>query len=224
MSQPQAALVIGASGGIGAAVVAALRTRGANVTTLSRRTDGIDVTDPQSVEAHLGALEGPFELIFLATGALEMERYQPERALRDITAEGLAAQFAVNAIGPALILQHVPRLVPRDRRAVFAALSGRVGSIEDNRLGGWYGYRASKAALNQILRSASIEIARTHRHAIVAALHPGTVATAFTRNYQVRHDTVSPDTAAQRLLAVIDSLTPADTGSFRDWAGKVIPW
>jgi NAD(P)-dependent dehydrogenase (short-subunit alcohol dehydrogenase family) len=176
MSQPQAALVIGASGGIGAAVVAALRTRGANVTTLSRRTDGIDVTDPQSVEAHLGALEGPFELIFLATGALEMERYQPERALRDITAEGLAAQFAVNAIGPALILQHVPRLVPRDRRAVFAALSARVGSIEDNSLGGWYGYRASKAALNQILRSASIEVARTHRHAIVAALHPGTVA------------------------------------------------
>jgi NAD(P)-dependent dehydrogenase (short-subunit alcohol dehydrogenase family) len=224
MSQPQAALVIGASGGIGAAVVAALRTRGANVTTLSRRTDGIDVTDPQSVEAHLGALEGPFELIFLATGALEMERYQPEKALRDITAEGLAAQFAVNAIGPALILQHVPRLVPRDRRAVFAALSARVGSIEDNRLGGWYGYRASKAALNQILHSASIEIARTHRHAIVAALHPGTVATAFTRSYQARHDTVSPDTAAQRLLAVIDSLTPADTGSFRDWAGKVIPW
>ncbi|MCC6007631.1 MAG: SDR family NAD(P)-dependent oxidoreductase [Rhodobacteraceae bacterium] len=218
------ALVIGASGGIGASLAAEMEARGAEVTRLSRSADGLDITDPASVEAHLGRLAGPFDLVLVATGALEIGGRGPEKSLRQITAEGLAAQFALNAIGPALVMRHAPRLLPRDRRAVLAALSARVGSIGDNGLGGWYGYRASKAALNQILRSAAIEIARTHRHAILAALHPGTVATRFTRDYQSSHPTVSPEEAARNLLSVLSALGPEDSGCFRDWAGRPIPW
>ena len=209
-------LVIGATGGIGGAVAAALASRG-EVVTLSRR-NGLDVTDEASVGAALGGLDGTFDLIFVATGALGT----PEKALRAVTAEEMTRQFAVNAIGPALILKHTLRLLPRDRRAVFAALSARVGSIGDNGLGGWYSYRASKAALNQLLKTASVEVARSHRQAIIAGLHPGTVDTAFTTGYG--HDKVSPDQAAANLLSVIDALTPAQTGGFFDYAGKVIPW
>lgn len=224
MHEGTRALVIGVSGGIGAAMAEALEAAGAEVTGLSRSKDGLDVTDPASVEAHLGALAGPFETIFVATGALEIDGMGPEKSLRQVRAEALAAQFALNSIGPALVLRHAPRLMPRDRRAVFAALSARVGSIGDNGLGGWYGYRASKAALNQILRSAAIEIARSHPHAVVAALHPGTVATRFTLDYQSSHATVPPGAAARNLLSVMDALLPEESGAFRDWAGKPIPW
>jgi len=132
--------------------------------------------------------------------------------------------MAVNAIGPALVLGHMARLLPRDRRAVVAVLSARVGSIGDNRIGGWHSYRASKAALNQIVRGAAIEIGRTHRQAVCVALHPGTVATSFTAGYAGRHPTVAPDEAATNLLAVLDGLTPAQSGGFYDYAGVVVPW
>jgi NAD(P)-dependent dehydrogenase (short-subunit alcohol dehydrogenase family) len=210
-------LVIGATGGIGGALAARLGERG-EVMTLSRAAEGLDVTDEASVVAALAPLDGSFDLVFVATGALGT----PEKALRSLTAEEMARQFAVNAMGPALVLKHALRLLPRDRRAVFAALSARVGSIGDNGLGGWYSYRASKAALNQLLKTASVEIARSHRHAVIAGLHPGTVDTAFTTGYG--HDKVSPDQAAANLLAVIDGLTPAQTGGFFDFAGKVVPW
>jgi NAD(P)-dependent dehydrogenase (short-subunit alcohol dehydrogenase family) len=211
------AVVIGASGGIGGAVARALAARG-EVVALSRAADGFDVTDEASVAAGLGRLEGAFDLIFVATGALGT----PEKALRALTAEEVARQVAVNAVGPALVLKHALRLMPRDRRAVFAALSARVGSIGDNGLGGWYSYRAAKAALNQLLKTASVEIARTHRQAVIAGLHPGTVDTAFTNGYG--HDKVSPETAAANLLAVIDGLTPAQSGGFFDYAGQRVPW
>jgi NAD(P)-dependent dehydrogenase (short-subunit alcohol dehydrogenase family) len=194
------------------------------VTGLSRAADGLDVTDEASLAAQLGALDGPFDLIFVATGALEIAGYRPEKTLRQITAQGLADQFALNAIGPALILRHAPRLLPRDRRAVFAVLSARVGSIGDNRIGGWYAYRAAKAALNQIVHTGAIELARTHRQAVCVALHPGTVATRFTEKYAGRHPTVPPEQAAANLLSVIDGLGPDQTGRFFDWAGKPVPW
>jgi NAD(P)-dependent dehydrogenase (short-subunit alcohol dehydrogenase family) len=218
------ALVIGASGGIGQAISAALEARGAHVTALSRRVDGLDVTDEASVDRHLGALEGPYDLIFVATGALSVGGTPPEKALKALNARNLADLFAVNAIGPALVLRHAPRLLPRKRPAVFAALSARVGSIGDNALGGWYSYRASKAALNQIVHTAAIELARTHRHLACVALHPGTVATDFTADYQTRHGTVLPDTAAANLLRVVDQLTPEHTGRFFDYAGQEIVW
>jgi NAD(P)-dependent dehydrogenase (short-subunit alcohol dehydrogenase family) len=134
----------------------------------------------------------------------------------------LAAQFAVNAIGPALVVKHALRLLPKDRVARVGVLSARVGSIGDNGLGGWYSYRASKAALNQLIHSAAIEVARSHPQAVLACLHPGTVATGFTEGYG--HDKVTPDAAAGHLLAVLEALTPAQSGGFYDWAGKVIPW
>lgn len=218
------ALVIGASGGVGSAVASALRARGCDVVGLSRATDALDVTRESSVEAALSALSGPFDLILVATGALEISGNLPEKSLRNLSADAFAAQFALNATGPALVLKHALRLMPRDRRAVFAALSARVGSIGDNRAGGWYSYRAAKAALNQILHTAAIEIARSHPQAVVAALHPGTVATSFTEKYLGRHPAVAPEQAAANLLDVLDGLTPADTGGFRDWAGDTVPW
>ncbi|MCL7465640.1 SDR family NAD(P)-dependent oxidoreductase [Phaeovulum sp. NW3] len=212
------ALVIGDTGGIGAAVAAELARRGGAVTGLSRHRDGFDVTDEASVADHMGRLAGPYDLIFVATGALGV----PEKAIRALDPGALQAQFAVNAIGPALVLKHAVRLLSRNRRAVFAVLSARVGSIGDNRLGGWYSYRAAKAALNQLMRTGAVELARTHRQAVVACLHPGTVDTPFTAGYG--HYKLPPAESAARLLAVLDGLGPADSGSFRDHTGAVVEW
>lgn len=218
------ALVIGASGGIGGALVLALQGQGWRVTALSRSRDGLDITDETSVARHLGAVSGSFQRIIIATGALEIDGHRPEKALKQLDPVAMAAQFAVNTIGPALVMKHALGLLARDEAAVMAAMSARVGSIGDNRAGGWHSYRAAKAALNQIIRGAAVELARTHPHAACVALHPGTVATPFTEKYLGRHPAVAPDQAAQRLLAVMDSLTPADTGQFFDYARKPVPW
>lgn len=218
------ALVIGASGGIGSAICAGLAARGVAVTGLSRSGDGLDVTDEASVEAELGPLTGPFGLIFVATGALELGGQGPEKSLRHLTPEAMMAQFRLNCIGPSLILKHAPRLLPRTGRSVFAALSARVGSIGDNGFGGWYSYRSSKAALNQMIHTGAIELGRSHRHAICVALHPGTVETPLTEKYARGHPTVPPAEAARNLLGVIDGLTAEDTGRFFDWKGERVPW
>ncbi|MAY89330.1 MAG: C factor, cell signaling protein [Pseudooceanicola sp.] len=217
------ALVIGASGGIGAALAAALDARGDDVTGLSRSADGFDMTDPQSVSTHMAALEGPFDTILIASGILSAKDSRPEKSLAEIDAETMAQVMAVNAIGPALVLAQIPHLLPRRGRAVAGVLTARVGSIGDNGLGGWYSYRASKAAANQIVHTAAIEIARKYPDAAVVALHPGTVETDFTRDYPA-HRKVSAAQAADNLLHVLDSLTPAQTGQFFDYAGEVIPW
>lgn len=217
------ALVVGASGGIGSAVAGALAARGARVTRLSRAADGLDVTDEASVARALGALDGPFDLIFVATGALVVNGHAPEKTLRAVTAPGLADQFAVNAIGPALVLKHSLRLLPRRAPSTFAVLSARVGSIGDNRLGGWYAYRAAKAGLNQLIHGASVEVARSHPMACLVCLHPGTVATTFTSGYPA-HEKVTPTEAAENLLAVIDGLSAEQTGRFFDYATREIPW
>lgn len=218
------AVVIGASGGIGAALARALAERGLAVTGLSRSGDGLDVTDEASVSAAFARLEGPFEMVLVATGALAPPGRGPEKSLRHLEGGQLAAQFALNAIGPALVLKHALRLMPREGRSVFAALSARVGSIGDNALGGWYSYRASKAALNQLIHTGAIEVARTHRQAICVTLHPGTVDTGFGAEFHRGMQTVTPDEAAANLLRVLDGLTPADTGGFFDWSGARVPW
>lgn len=212
-------LVIGASGGIGAALV---REASGEVVALSRRIDGLDITDETSVARVLGALSGDFDRIIVATGALAPAGQGPEKTLRALDPAQIMAQFAVNAMGPALVLKQALRLLPRDRRAGFAVLSARVGSIGDNGLGGWYSYRASKAALNQLIHTAAVEVARSHPRAVLACLHPGTVATGFTAGYTA--DKVTPSEAARNLLAVLDGLTPAQSGGFYDWAGRSIPW
>jgi NAD(P)-dependent dehydrogenase (short-subunit alcohol dehydrogenase family) len=217
------ALIIGDTGGIGAALAQTLRDRGTDVTGLSRR-DGFDLSDPASIATTMARLTPPFDLIIIATGILAPPGQSPEKSLRPLDATTMAQVFAINTIGPAMVLRESPRLLPRTGRAVLAVLSARVGSIGDNRLGGWHSYRASKSALNQILRGAAIELARTHRDAACVALHPGTVATPFTAAYAGTHPTVPPATAAANLLTVIDGLTPAATGSFLDWQGQTIPW
>ena len=218
------ALVIGASGGIGAALALALTDDGAHVTALSRRADGMDLTDEASIAAALGALSGPYDLILVATGALTLAGQDPEKSMRAVTPDVLAAQFALNATGPLLVLKHALRLMPRDVPCRFAVLSARVGSIGDNELGGWYSYRAAKAALNQLIHTAAIEVRRSHPQSVVVSLHPGTVDTDLTRSHRGTHPAVPPAVAARNLLQVLDALTPADSGGFFDWKGHSIPW
>lgn len=218
------ALVIGASGGIGAALVAGLTRQGAEVLGLSRSIDGLDITDEASIATHLDQLSGPFDTVIVATGALALGDRAPEKSLRSLTGAALLGQFAVNAMGPALVLKHAARLLPRDRPARFAALSARVGSIGDNALGGWYSYRAAKAALNQLIHTGAIELSRSHPQAVVVSLHPGHVSTGLSAAFGGTLPSVSPDEAANHILGVLDQLTPAETGGFFDWAGKPIVW
>jgi len=217
-------LIIGASGGIGSAITAKLQDNGSEVTTLSRSADGLDVTDEASVKAALGKATGAYQLIFVATGALVVGGAEPEKALKDVTAQAMSDQFAVNCIGPSLVMKHALPLLPRKGPSCFAALSARVGSIGDNKIGGWYSYRTAKAALNQMIHSAAIELKRTHREAVCVALHPGTVATDFTAKYAGRHKTVEPEEAAHNLLAVLEGLGPDDSGKFYDWQGEQVAW
>ncbi|PIE09644.1 MAG: C factor, cell signaling protein [Rhodobacterales bacterium] len=217
------ALILGATGGIGAALCDVLREDGADVTGLSR-ADGLDLTDQSSVARTAAGLTAPFDLIINATGALVIDGAQPEKSIARIDADAMAAQFALNAIGAALALRDFAPLLPRTGRSVFATLSARVGSIGDNRLGGWISYRAAKAAQNQITRTAAIEIARKRPEAIVLALHPGTVSTPLTAEYAASYPTITPERAARALLKVIAARTPEDTGSFWDWKGTRVEW
>ncbi|MFZ4689096.1 MAG: SDR family NAD(P)-dependent oxidoreductase [Polymorphobacter sp.] len=220
------AVIIGASGGIGAAFAELLAAdpNVAQVTRLSRAT-GFDLTDPASIAAAAAALLTPPDLIICATGVLHADGLAPERDLRMLSAEAFARSFAVNATGPALVAQAFLPLFAKGKRSVFAALSARVGSISDNRLGGWYAYRAAKAALNQIIRTTAIEQARKNPDSILLALHPGTVDTGLSKPFQRNVKTLfTPQESAAHLLAVINSATPADTGKLYDWKGEAIPF
>ena len=236
------AAVLGASGGIGAALVGELRRRRpdcgiyAGSHRLQTSADPLvtpfafDLRDPASIAtaaAVIGA-DGPLDLVFVATGMLTTsDGSGPEKSFRQITATGLAEQFAINAIGPALIAQAFLPLLPRDRRAMFAVLSARVGSIGDNRLGGWHGYRAAKAALNMLIRNFAIEQRRSHPLAIVAGLHPGTVDTALSAPFKkgvAPERLFTPATAAAHLLDTLDGLTPQDSGGLFAWDGTPIPF
>ncbi|MCZ7889916.1 MULTISPECIES: SDR family NAD(P)-dependent oxidoreductase [Agrobacterium] len=223
------AIVIGASGGIGAALLARLKAdpRCALALPLSRSRDGLDITDETTVREAAARLEdqrGSFDLIFNATGALVIDGAGPEKSIRAIDAGHMAKQFAVNAIGPALLLKYFTPLLQRERRSVCASLSARVGSIGDNRLGGWISYRAAKAAQNQIIRTAAIEIARTNRQAIIVALHPGTVDTDLSQPFSKGRDRLTPDQSAVRLLETIDGLGQSQTGQFFAYDGSTIEW
>lgn len=223
------AIVIGSSGGIGSALCGELQDRGAAVLPLSRRTDPpVDIADERSISAAAAELaaNGPVDMILIATGLLHGAGVDPEKSWKAMSGPALERYFRVNAVGPALALRHFLPLLRRDSRAVVAALSARVGSIEDNRLGGWVGYRASKAALNQIVKTISIELGRTMPKAILVGLHPGTVDTALSAPFQrnVPADQLfTPRRSAAALLDVLDGLTPADSGACFDWRGDRIP-
>ncbi|WP_210358868.1 SDR family oxidoreductase [Sphingomonas beigongshangi] len=227
-----AAIVIGASGGIGAALVEALRDEATYdvVRALSRSAigdDHIDLENEASIAAVAATIAaGPApELVIVASGLLHDGDEGPEKTYRDLDGAWLARTIAVNAIGPALVAKHLLPLMPRTGRTVFAILSARVGSISDNRLGGWYGYRMAKAAVNQLVRTLSIEERRRNDRSIVVGLHPGTVDTALSKPFQgnVRPGTLfTPDRAASQLLDVIDGLKTPDTGKVFDHEGKEI--
>ena len=192
---------------------------------LSRETHpGFDLTDEASIAqaARVLAPFGPFARIVDATGALTVGGRGPEKRLAELDAAQMARAFAINAIGPALLLKHFHPLLPLRGRAVFSTLSARVGSIGDNCLGGWYSYRASKAALNQIWRSAAVEIARRRPEALLLALHPGTVRSPLSAPFTAPDQGVTPAEAALNLLRVMDQAT--ETGIFLDQHGAVIPW
>jgi NAD(P)-dependent dehydrogenase (short-subunit alcohol dehydrogenase family) len=223
------AAVIGASGAIGGALVSALQAdpRCARVHALSRRgMPAVDLADETSLAAAAAQLraEGPLHLLVCATGVLQLGPRSPEKRLADLDPATLAQAFATNTIGPALVLKHFHALLPLKERGLLAVLSARVGSIGDNRKGGWYGYRASKAALNQLLHTAAIEVARQRPLAVLVALHPGTVRSALSAPIIGDAEATSPDDAARNLLSVLDGLQAAQTGGFFAWDGTVIPW
>jgi len=222
------ALVFGDTGALGQAFCGALRSdsRCASVKTFSRGgVPSLTLDDPQSVQicAHSMADDGPIHLFIDATGALIIDHTGPEKRLDDIDALHLQRAMQVNAIGPALLLKYFSPLLATGERVIWAKLSARVGSIEDNRKGGWYGYRASKAALNMFLQTAAIEIARRRPQAVIAALQPGTVRSGLSRPF-VGEEGMDPETAALKLLQVIDALQPTGRAHFVDHEGQVIPW
>jgi NAD(P)-dependent dehydrogenase (short-subunit alcohol dehydrogenase family) len=197
------------------------------VVTLSRQADGLDITDEASLAAaaeRLAAQGMMFDLILCATGALTMNGIGPEKTIKAVSAEAMAAQFAVNAIGPALVLKYFSPLLAKNSRSIMAFLSARVGSIGDNRLGGWISYRASKAALNQIVHTAAIEIARLRPYAIVVSLHPGSVATSLSTPFAAGHARITPPESADLLLNVLNRLSPDQSGGFFAYDGSKIEW
>jgi NAD(P)-dependent dehydrogenase (short-subunit alcohol dehydrogenase family) len=215
------ALIIGDTGGIGSAIARELASRSVEVIGLSRK-DGLSFDSEVSIRTAAGRLTCCFDLILVATGTLEANGSRPEKRIADMTPESLSALFVVNAVGPAMIVKHYTKLL--SPTGVMAAMSARVGSIGDNNLGGWISYRTSKAALNQIIRTASIEVQRTLPNAKIIALHPGTVRTSLTEKYVGSHPAVSPDVAAKNILAVIEGLSDQQTGVFLDWQGRQVPW
>lgn len=234
--------VIGASGGLGSAFAATLEQAPAvvRVFTFSRTPltpncpktawQAIDLESEETIARAAAAVKdsaGPLHLVIVATGLLHDAGQQPEKSWRGLTAAGLQRAFAVNATGPALVAKHFLPLLATDRKAVFAALSARVGSVEDNRLGGWHAYRASKAALNMLIRTLAVELARRNDHALCVGLHPGTVDTALSRPFQAgvpEGKLFTPARAAGQLLDVLDSLSPGHSGGLFAWDGQRLPF
>ena len=223
------AVVLGASGAIGSALLAALQSdaRCAQVLAYSRSSHpGFELEDEARIAACAAhaASHGPLHLVLNATGALHIDGHGPEKRLGALDPLRLARAFAVNAIGPALLLKHFVPLLATDAPAVFATLSARVGSIEDNRTGGWYGYRASKAALNMLLQTAAIEAARTRPLAVFAALQPGTVASKLSGPFVPAADALTPAASAAGMLEALNALQPTGRAQFVDYRGGTIPW
>ena len=233
-------VVAGANGGIGNAFVDILLDdpRVARVTALSRRlvtrnharlqSAIIDFADEPSIEAAASACGRDIDLVIVATGVLHRDPdISPEKRLAEIDGKTMAAVFHVNTIGPALLAKHLLPSMRRDAKSVFAAVSARVGSIGDNRLGGWASYRASKAALNMLMRTFSIEQSRNNSGSLVVTLHPGTTDTALSKPFQrnvPEGKLFTPDFVAERLLSVLDGLGPGDSGGLFAWDGSRIEY
>jgi len=241
----ETALVIGAGGGIGQATVAALAQRFEQVLAVSRQGQvppalaalaevhwlraGADEAAIAAAAASVASRvdDRPLARVVIATGTLHGDDYQPEKALRELHGDTLGHLYRVNAVLPLLWLASLEPLLRRSGEAVVAVLSARVGSIGDNRLGGWYGYRASKAALNMLLRSAAVELARRAPGVALLAFHPGTTDTALSKPFQRRvpaHKLFAPAFVADALLARMDEARADGELQFVDYAGETIAW
>lgn len=221
------ALVIGASGALGSAFCELLNQdpRCAYVRELGRNSvPCLDLEDADSIARAASELaeEAPYQLILHAAGLLHRDEIKPEKSYSAIEADTLQAIFQVNTIGPALVLRHFLPLL--DPRGAMAMLSAKVGSIGDNRLGGWYAYRASKAALNMLIKTAAIELARTRPQIRLLSLHPGTVISGLSQPFRGASEARPASIAAHELLSLIDRLAPADSGDFFAYNGERLPW
>lgn len=222
------AVVLGGSGALGAACLHHLEAdpRCARVVGLSRRSTPALVLEDETSMARCAAYlreHAPVHLVVDATGALSLDGRGPEKRLADLDGDTLLRAMQINATGPMLAMKHLLPLLARQERVIWAKLSARVGSIEDNHKGGWYAYRASKAALNMLLQTAAIETARKRPLAVIAALQPGTVRSRLSQPF-VGDDGLLPEESARRLLGVIDRLPADGRAHFVDHLGKHIPW
>ncbi|MBL4804302.1 MAG: SDR family NAD(P)-dependent oxidoreductase [Alphaproteobacteria bacterium] len=237
--KPIRAVVIGASGGIGKAFVTSLAEHESVNSVYACSRSGVrfenskivslnaDITDEESLKKAATKIEkdGEVNLVIVATGTLHENSVQPEKSFKDMSLANFNHLFLVNSAGPALAAKHFLPLIPRDQKSVFAMLSARVGSISDNRLGGWYAYRASKAALNMIIKNLAIEVARKNKQAVVAGLHPGTVDTDLSKPFQANvpeGKLFTPEYSARMMLNVLSGLSPEDSGKIFDYAGEEV--
>ena len=219
------ALVFGASGGIGQAFSRFLESKlgSENVVKISRSFDGFEISDEEKILKFSESIEGSFNLIINATGVLQTTEEGPEKTINVVKQKLMIDMMTINAIGPALLLKNFSKKLDKTKFSVFVNLSARVGSITDNRLGGWISYRSSKAALNQIIKTSSIEINRRNKNAICVGLHPGTVKTSFTEKFQNTTETISPDESVKMMMNVVENLSVDDNGYCFAYDGKVIP-
>jgi len=227
LPKPYRAIVIGSTGGLGSAFMEILQSDPdcATVAGFSRSSSPpVELAEEASIAAAAASIDGNVHLIIDATGFLSDEDIKPEKAIRNVDPDNLASLFKLNAIGPMLLMKHFSALLPRKERSIFATLSARVGSIGDNRLGGWHSYRASKAALNMLMKGAVIEIARSKPKSVFASVHPGTVSTPLSDPFSSGKERLSPAQSAKNLLNVLDGLAPEETGSFWDYQGKRVEW
>ena len=241
MGQELRVIIVGSTGGIGEAFVNSLATseQVSQIYALSRKGQShpsskvanltFDFTNEASIEAAAEALRetGAFDLCIIATGLLQGQGITPEKNMRAMSLDAFQKSFVVNTFGPAITAKYFLPLMRRDTKAVLAALSARVGSISDNRIGGWYAYRASKAALNMILKTLSIEFGRRFKETVIIGLHPGTVDTDLSKPFQrnvAEGKLFTPEFSAEKLLKVIDQVEPKDSGLLFAWDGEHVPF
>lgn len=221
------ALVLGASGALGGAFVNALQADGCctEVVGLSRSTTpSFNLEDEESIRLAATSLQGSFQLIVDATGALTLDGRGPEKQMGAINSSQMLRAFEINTVGPALLLKYFAPLLDAEKRCIYAKLSARVGSISDNKKGGWYGYRAAKAALNMVLQTAAIECARKRPNLVMVAMQPGTVASALSSPFVAAQDCLRPEESVQGLLNAIDQLPAQAAAHFVDYKGAAIDW